>query len=225
MFSNVGLAPWETKKRQMNPCANIQIRMRDRNPIKIKQNHTAIGIRNLGIHLPPNGSLNEQVIHLQNKAVRLAVGFQSAIFTAKELQKAYFTIAIPKLSYLLSVTHFNKKTLNKIQAKFIPVVLNVGRYPKNLPRAIIYARNIFGGVGMIHLYFLQGAQQIKVFVGLMKTQSELVVLFCINLDYFCMHIGSKTCSFSNPNPIKYVATDYSTNGITTLNDTITTGTG
>ena len=69
--------------------------------MNVKHTPTTIGIKNFGVYLDPNGFLNEELVHLWTKAVRLAVWFRSETFTSEKLSGC-----ISSLHYPTSLTHW-----------------------------------------------------------------------------------------------------------------------
>ena len=53
-----------------------------------------------------------------------------------------------------------------------------------ISQAVVLAPISIGGLGLLHLFYLQPITPAKLFIGLARTESELANLFCIALDYF-----------------------------------------
>ncbi len=74
----------------------------------------------------------------------------------QEWQRAYRTIALPRLTYSLQVMHFSRAELEKVQAKFILSALQARHIHSRFPRVVAFAPESVGGLGLRHLYHEQG---------------------------------------------------------------------
>ncbi len=192
-----------------DPWATISIKKPASNERQIiKQIPTTTGMRTLGVQLSPSGNLDAEFDHLCAKAARILVGFRSTTFTAKEWQKAYRTIAIPRLIYSLQVTHFTKRELERVQAKFMTSALQARHVHGRFPRAVVFAPESLGGLGLYHLFFEQSIAQVKLAIGLLRVQSSLSDLFKIGLGHFHLHAGLAECPFSDPHDLRYLELDW-----------------
>ncbi len=57
---------------------------------------------------------------------------------------------------------------------------------------------LYRGLGLLRLFFEQGAAQVKVAIGLLRTDSELSKCFRINLEFFQLRAGVQTCPMAAP---------------------------
>jgi hypothetical protein len=70
---------------------------------------------------------------------------------------AYEIFYIPALQYSLNITAINQIDMEKIQAKATSAFLAAQGFNRHMPREVMYAPAFYQGVGMRHLFDLQGA--------------------------------------------------------------------
>ncbi len=205
-FYSIGWS-WNQGKQRMtryDPGTKISVQNPQGDILPISQKPTSTGIRNLGVHLAPDGNLTDELNHLISKATEIAAGIWRVKYLAEELQKAFYVIFLSRLLYFLAVTYFTKTELDTVMSKFMPWLLNARHFPKTFPRAVVYAPRRIGGIGYTHLFYVQGYRQVLLVIGLLRTKSDLSTLFCINLEIFRLNAGFSCCPLANPRKLLFL---------------------
>ncbi len=181
---------------QYNTTTVINIRQPNQEqPTKIQQVPTEEERRTLGVRLCPLGSLDEELNHLVAKAQHISVGFCRRFLTPQEWIRAYQMICLPRLTYSLLIMYFSKADLKKVQAKFMTAALHAYHCHGKFPHVVAFAPMSVGRLRFLHLFYLQSINQVKLFIGLARTESELSYLFKIDLEYFWLIAGTGECLF------------------------------
>lgn len=71
---------------------------------------------------------------------------------------------MPAMRYSLAITAINQMDLEKIQSAATTAFLSATGYNRHMPRAIVFAPKIFQGLGMHHLYGIQGCNSTRLLI-------------------------------------------------------------
>ncbi len=100
-------------------------------------------------------------------------------------------------SLLFTVRHpFQTKVLGKSHGKIHVSSIASSMLSQQIPQTGCLFPNIGGGIGIYPFVFEQTISQVKLFIGLSWTRSELLNLFNICVNYFYLHAGTEACPFS-----------------------------
>jgi hypothetical protein len=114
------------------------------------------------------------------------------------------TIYSPIVKYALPTTSISENSLRIIQQPVISSVLSRLGYNKNMPRAIIHASTMYGGVGLLDLFTKQGCSQIQLILAHLRTQKYLHNQIISLLESYQVLAGITTPALENIDPIIYV---------------------
>jgi hypothetical protein len=114
------------------------------------------------------------------------------------------TIYSPIVKYALPTTSISENILRIIQQPVISSVLSRLGYNKNMPRAIIHASSMYGGVGLLDLFTEQGCSQIQLILAHLRTQKYLHNQIISLLESYQVLAGITTPALENIDPIIYV---------------------
>jgi hypothetical protein len=111
----------------------------------------------LGVMKCPIGDQQAEIARLRAKSDNYARRINSNSLTRSEARLAYDVFYIPAIRYSLNITAINQTDLENIQAKATAAFLAAQGYNRNMPREVVYAPALYQGVGMRHLYDIQGS--------------------------------------------------------------------
>jgi hypothetical protein len=137
---------------------NIDIEVQDANGNKqtIQQLPTDESQKMLGVMRNPMGNQQDEVARLKRKSDSIATKINSYMITQADAFLAYEALYVPALRYSLSITSINQMDFENIQSAATTSFLAAMGYNRNMPRAIAHAPKIYQGLGLRHLYDLQG---------------------------------------------------------------------
>jgi hypothetical protein len=115
----------------------------------------------LGVMQNPIGNQQDEVTRLQLKSDAIAMKLNALALSHTEAHMAYQSFYLPAMRYLISITSINQMDLKKIQAKATASILAASRFNRNMPREVVFASKIHQGLGMKHLYNIQGCNSTR----------------------------------------------------------------
>jgi hypothetical protein len=158
----------------------------------------------VGIHIALDGNMKSQILDLQTKCNQIALLFTQSYFNAKDSKQGFMTIYSPIVKYALPTTSISENNLRIIQQPVITSVLSRLGYNKNMPRAIIHASSLYGGVGLLDLFTEQGCSQIQLVVAHLRTHKYLHNQIICLLESYQVLAGLTTSQLVNIESIVYV---------------------
>jgi capsular polysaccharide biosynthesis protein len=105
----------------------------------------------------PIGDQQAEITRLKKKSDHFATRINSNAITRAEAKLAYEVFYIPALRYSLNITAINQIDMETIQSKATLAFLSAQGYNCHMPREVVYAPSLYQGIGMRHLYDIQGS--------------------------------------------------------------------
>lgn len=172
---------------------------------KIQQLPTNKSQKLLGVMKCPIGDQQDEIKRLQSKSDNFARRLNSNYLTRTEARLAYETFYIPAMRYSLNITAINQTDMETIQAKATMAFLSAQGYNRNMPRAVVFAPKIYQGIGMRHLYDLQGADSTRLLLQELNqenspTQHMLIAL----IDAIQLEAGIGKSILEDCRPLDYL---------------------
>jgi len=124
--------------------------MQDRLQNRYTEKNGTMG-RVLGLRLPMTGEMNTEYNYRKTQMETLGTRLYAAPFTPNDAAIVYQSRYKPMIRYCLPVTTFTQEELNKIQKKFIFLLLPKLGINRHAPRIMIYGPTTRGGRGIIDL--------------------------------------------------------------------------
>jgi hypothetical protein len=147
----------------------------------IQQLPTTSSQKLLGVMKNPMGNQQDEVRRLTMKSNDMAKRINSNAMSHTEAWVAYEMFYIPALRYSLSTTSMNQIDLENVQKKAILSILAAMGYNRHMPREVVFSTRKYQGLGLRHLYDLQGTDGIRLFLqeinnnGMTKQMLQAVV--------------------------------------------------
>jgi hypothetical protein len=142
---------------------NIEITVKDVNGDTqlIRQLPSKASQKLLGVMRNPIGNQQDEVSRLQKKSNQMAMSMNSKSLTHTDAILAYEAFYLPAMRYSLAITLINQLDFEKIQGQATSAFLTSMGFNRNMPRQVVYAPKIYQGLGLRHLYNLQGCDSIR----------------------------------------------------------------
>ena len=150
--------------------------------LKIPQLSAHAAHKTLGHYLTPAGTNKKQLEILKEQSDELATTLMASGPSRSKTWTYYFSTYLPSLCYPLPMHHFGRKELNHIQSKALNYIIARCGFNRHTHRAIIFGSTRYGGANFRHLYTVQGAGQIHVFLRYWRspsTQAGQLLRICV----------------------------------------------
>jgi hypothetical protein len=125
---------------------------------------TDVSQKLLGVMKNPMSNQQDEVNRLLTKSNSMAIKINSHAMTHTEARIAYETFYIPAMRYSLSTTSMNQTDLEHIQKKAVVSILAAMGYNRHMPREVVHSSRKYQGLGLPHLYDLQGCDGTRLFL-------------------------------------------------------------
>ena len=109
----------------------------------------------LGVWVQLHGNMTTHLTELQEKIRRLTRNICKSELSNSESMTAYKRVAFKQLEYSLPMTTYSFKEITELQNPFTSAFLANSGYNSRFPRALVYAPEQYGGIGLEHLYQYQ----------------------------------------------------------------------
>jgi hypothetical protein len=172
---------------------------------KISQLPTNKAQKLLGVMKSPMGDQQDEIKRLKEKSDKYATRLNSNFMTRSEARLAYAAFYIPAMRYSLNITSINQMDMETIQSRATTAFLAAQGFNRHMPREVVYAPTKYQGVGMLHLYDLQGTDGTRLFLQEINqfnstTQHMLIAL----LDAIQLEAGIGTPIMEDCRPLDYI---------------------
>jgi hypothetical protein len=144
----------------------IEIKVQDINGViqTIQQLPADASQKLLGVMKNPIGNQQDEVQRLKQKSDQLAIKMNSQFLSHSDATLAYEAFYIPAMRYSLAITSINQIDFEKIQSLATPAFLAAMGFNRNMPRSVVFAPKVYQGLGMKHLYDLQGCDSTRLLI-------------------------------------------------------------
>ena len=194
---------WTNGHHTPIPAINIQPKIQlqtDNNEETICHKDCHQAHRTLGQYKTPTGDQQAQHKHMETKSQNWLAAIREASLTRREALTAYESIWLPSLSYGLGTTNLSFDELNHLQKPIINHLLPILGYNRHFPRAVVYGSRHFGGLGLKHLYVIQGVKHITNFIKYYRCNNNIGKLLSISLRWLHLISGLSYCPLYHPSP-------------------------
>jgi hypothetical protein len=134
------------------------------NPKEIKQLHTETSQKLLGVMRNPIGNQQDEIARLRTKSNNLATKINSSALSTLQAKMMYESFYLPAMRYSLAITSINQMDFDTIQSKAMSSLLSAMGYNRHMPREVVYCSLKYQGLGMKHLYNIQGSDSTRLFL-------------------------------------------------------------
>jgi hypothetical protein len=140
---------------------NIKVKDIEGNQQTIQQLNPDKSQKLLGVMRNPIGNQQDEVMRLQLKSDDIAAKLNAHALSYTEAHMAYQSFYLPAMRYSISITSINQMDFEKIQSKATAAILAASGFNRNMPREVVFASRFHQGLGMKHLYDIQGCDSTR----------------------------------------------------------------
>jgi enamine deaminase RidA (YjgF/YER057c/UK114 family) len=186
---------------------NIKIEVTDDDGVKqtIKQLATDESQKLLGVMKNPIGNQQDEVLRLRRKSDQFATKMNSHLLTRADAILAYEAFYVPAMRYSLGITSINQMDFELIQSSATTAFLAAMGYNRNMPRAVVHAPKLYQGLGLRHLYDLQGCDSTRLFlqeINMKKSSTNMMLK--ATLDAIQLESGIGKPIMEDTRPLDYI---------------------
>jgi hypothetical protein len=184
---------------------NITILDKLGNQQDIKQLSATTSQKLLGTMKNPLGNQQDEITRLKEKSAKMAKNINSHALSRTEAKLAYEAFYIPAMRYSLSVTSINQLDFETIQRTMTSSILSFLGYNRNMPREVVFGSQKYQGVGLRHLYDLQGSDGTRLLLHeLNNSPSMTTTMLQILLDTIQQEAGISCPILEDTRPLHYI---------------------
>jgi hypothetical protein len=118
----------------------------------------------LGSMKNPIGNQQDEVQRLHEKSNRIATSLNAHAISRSEAKMVYESFYLPAMRYSLSITAIDQMDFETIQRNATTAVLSALGFNRHMPREVVYGSQKYQGLGLRHLYDIQGSDGIKLLI-------------------------------------------------------------
>jgi hypothetical protein len=172
---------------------------------KIIQLQTNQSQKLLGVMKNPIGDQQDEITRLRKKSDNYARRINSNALTRSEARLAYEAFYLPAMRYSLNITSINQTDMEKIQAKATAAFLSAQGFNRHMPREVVFAPTRYQGIGLRHLYDLQGTDGTRLLLQEVNSEGSTTQRMIIALlDAIQMEAGIGDPILENCRPLDYI---------------------
>ena len=188
--------------------ASFQVKDENDNTMNLQQLDSTTGKETLGVILAPDGSNTAAIEHLLNKTKEWKALIKAGHLKKDLAWQAAGTTIMKTIQYPLPALTLSPKDCTKITQPIKQVALPKTSISKNYPLDVLFGPTEEGGLGMEHLYTLQGAMHIEKFQCYLGTDSITGIFLQTSLEAAQLEIGIGRSIFLLPyEEFGYLLTD------------------
>jgi ribonuclease HI len=185
----------------------VQIEVNDINGRRqiIEQLSSETSQKLLGVMKNPIGNQQDEVKRLKKKSDEIAVKINSVALSKTEAKMAYEAFYLPAMRYSLSTTSINQIDFESIQSKATLALLAVMGYNRHMPREVVFAPKTFQGLGLKHLYDLQGCDAVRLLLQeTSERSSNMKTMINALIDVIQLESGLGSPILEDTRPLDYL---------------------
>jgi hypothetical protein len=172
---------------------------------QISQLSATMSQKLLGVMRNPIGNQQDEIQRLHEKSSKIARSINSHALSRIEAKLAYEAFFIPAMRYSLAVTSINQVDFETIQRKTTSSLLAFLGYNRHMPREVIFGSQKYQGLGLRHLYDIQGTDGIRLLLQEMNNVSSTTcTMLSILLDTIQQEAGIGRPILEDNRPLQYI---------------------
>ena len=149
----------------------------------------------LGVHLSPDGSSDEQVRQLKNKAIKAADIIRTTNVYPSEAWIALTTMAQKSLEYCLPATTLSENNCKEVMRPLLTSFLPKAKINRNIKQDVLYSDYQSQGLGLKSLYWSQGIYHVVEIIEHIWKRSTTGHFMQMSMEYLRLQIGTNDSFF------------------------------
>ena len=162
----------------------------DKAPEPLKRYQPFQSHKTLGCHISVTNNQKGQIRALESKINNWCQRMKTRYLSDEDSQYAYHGYLRASLQYIVGTTSMTKRDCEKLAKKFETILLHSYNLQRNCSRTMMYMPKRFGGLGIKHIYHLQGQEKYKFFAMHMRRNDVTGKLFNISLLWSQLEAGT-----------------------------------
>jgi hypothetical protein len=159
----------------------------------------------LGAMKNPIGNQQDEVERLLNKSNKIATILNANAISRAEAKMVYKSFYLPAMRYSLSITAINQMDFETIQRNATTAVISALGFNRHMPREVVYGARKYQGLGLRHLYDIQGIDGIRLLLQEMNTPGTTTTsLLRIALETIQLEAGIQNPILMDNRPLPYI---------------------
>jgi hypothetical protein len=119
----------------------------------------------------------------------VALGINNGALSMSQAKLAYDSFYIPAMRYSLAITSINQMDFDSIQKNATTSILSALGYNRHMPREVVFCVNKYQGLGLQHLYDLQGTDGTRLLLSELNHQGTTRNMIQCTLDVLQLEAG------------------------------------
>ena len=145
--------------------------------------------KTLGNYISLDGRQTGQLRFLKSKVMEWAKRIRTSGLNGSQRILAYNGYLVPSLAYRLATSSLSFKQCKELQTIIDPILLHAHGLQRNLPKIVLFSTASKAGLGITHLYHLQGQEKLKLFLMHLRRNDTSGNLLRIAMENTQMEIG------------------------------------
>jgi hypothetical protein len=159
----------------------------------------------LGVMKCPIGDQQDEISRLKQKSNMYAKRMNANHLNRTDARLAYKVFYIPAMRYSLQITSINQVDMETVQSKATVAFLSAQGFNRNMPREVAFAPTIYQGLGLRHLYDLQGSDGTRLLLQELNTEKSMTQTMILTLlEAMQLEAGIGDPILENCSPLAYI---------------------
>ena len=162
----------------------------------IRRNQPFQSHKTLGCQIAVDMNQKGQIRIMKKKIQEWCNKMKTSYLRESDMQYAYSGYVKMAIRYILSTTTMTYNECNDLMKLMEPILLHSFRFHKNCNRNILYMPIKYGGIGIKHMYHLQGQEKLRFFMMHLRRNDDTGKLIKASIEWTQLESGLSTHIFS-----------------------------
>ena len=145
--------------------------------------------KTLGNYISLDGKQTAQLRFLKAKVKEWAKRVRTSGLSGSQRLLAYNGYLVPSLAYRLATSSLTFQQCKELQTLIDPILLHAYGLQRNLPKIVLFSTTSKAGLGITHVYHLQGLEKIKLFLMHLRRNDTTGNLLHIAMENIKLELG------------------------------------
>jgi hypothetical protein len=150
----------------------------------VEEAHKTLGTWKLALH-----TQTKQYNVLLQQNTKYAQNILSSAVSKWECWTAYYTVYLPRNTFILPTCYFTRKQLDKLQQKVTSATLAKGGFVSTMPREVVFGPQLYGGIAMRVVWGEQLINQVQMVVKHIRCPGDCNIMLRIALTWAQLSTG------------------------------------
>ena len=169
----------------------------DKNEETIKRNQPFEAHKTLGCHIAVDMNQKGQIRTLKKKIQEWCKKMHTSYLNETDMKYAYNGYVKMAIKYILSTTNMTYAQCDKLMKLVEPILLHSYRFQRNCSRTVLYMPIKYGGMGITHMYHLQGQEKLRFMLMHIRRNDDTGKLIRTSMAWSQLEAGLSTVIFDH----------------------------